>query len=376
MTNKLLTESEVKDAILEIYKEEYSKVIEEKWSKLDKNDKTIVIEMLKVLNPKQAKQLNENKWYNTLGDIVGIFDPTGVVDLINGVSYWRQGDKLYAVLSWVSVIPILGDAIAKPVVGVLKTGGAATKAFRGAVVAGDAVKIAETAKVAGGPVAKMVEKAPSWGGKLLEILKTAVGKIPGIGAPLVRSVEEFVGIFTKASRELKMQTNVVRDGKLINVEKGLSSAEKQELMKYMEKEQSKLFSRHKGMKNSWLDYMKSDAKLGEKLSAGVPRIFGGNPATRSLMRRTKTYLGFLDWLGIANFVGPDELLKKMPNAEEKWDQYSKTEEAQKTWSDEMGDVPPPPSESGSGVSDMAKQAVTNKVSGDAFSSLVGSLLGK
>ena len=294
MTNKLLTESEVKDAILEIYKEEYSKVIEEKWSKLDKNDKTIVIEMLKVLNPKQAKQLNENKWYNTLGDIVGIFDPTGVVDLINGVSYWRQGDKLYAVLSWVSVIPILGDAIAKPVVGVLKTGGAATKAFRGAVVAGDAVKIAETAKVAGGPVAKMVEKAPSWGGKLLEILKTAVGKIPGIGAPLVRSVEEFVGIFTKASRELKMPTNVVRDGKLINVEKGLSSAEKQELMKYMEKEQGKLFSGHKGMKNSWLSYMKSDAKLGEKLSAGVPRIFGGNPATRSLMRRTKTYLGFLE----------------------------------------------------------------------------------
>jgi len=376
MTNKLLTESEVKDAILEIYKEEYSKVIEEKWSKLDKNDKTIVIEMLKVLNPKQAKQLNENKWYNTLGDIVGIFDPTGVVDLINGVSYWRQGDKLYAVLSWVSVIPILGDAIAKPVVGVLKTGGAATKAFRGAVVAGDAVKIAETAKVAGGPVAKMVEKAPSWGGKLLEILKTAVGKIPGIGAPLVRSVEEFVGIFTKASRELKMPTNVVRDGKLINVEKGLSSAEKQELMKYMEKEQGKLFSGHKGMKNSWLSYMKSDAKLGEKLSAGVPRIFGGNPATRSLMRRTKTSLGFLDWLGLANFVGPDEILKQVPNAEEKWDQYSQTPEAQKTWNEEMGDVPPPPSESGSDVSNMAKQAVTNKVSGDVFSSLIGSLLGK
>ena len=168
----------------------------------------------------------------------------------------------------------------------------------------------------------------------------------------------------------------MRDGKLFNVEKGLSAAEKQELLKYMEKQQGKLFSGHKGMKNSWLDYMKSDAKLGEKLSAGVPRIFGGNPATRSLMRRTKTYLGFLDWLGVANFVGPDELLKKMPNAEEKWDQYSKTEEAQKTWSDEMGDVPPPPSESGSGVSDMAKQAVTNKVSGDAFSSLVGSLLGK
>jgi hypothetical protein len=374
MTNKILTESEVKEAILNIYKEEYSKVIEEKWSKLDKNDKTIVIEMLKALNPKQAKQLNESKWYNTLGDIVGIFDPTGVVDLINGVSYWRQGDKLFAVLSWISVVPLLGDIIAKPVVGVLKTGGVATKAFREAVVAGDAIKVAETAKAAGGPVMKMVEKAPSWGSKLMEVLRVSVGKVPGIGMPMVRAVEEFVGIFTKASRELKMPTNVVKDGKLVNVEKGLSSAEKTELMKQLEKEQGKMFRGHKDVKNSWLKYMKSDATLGQKLSAGVPRIFGGNPATRSLMRRTKTYLGFLDWLGIGNFVGPDELLSKVPNAEEKWDQYSQTPEAQRTWSNEMGEVPPPPSESGMG--NMVGQAATNKVGGDAFSSLIGSLLGR
>ena len=129
--------------------------------------------------------INESEWYNTLGDIAGIFDPTGIIDLANGVSYWNQGDKLFALLSWVSVIPYVGDVLAKPVVGVLKVGGKATRAFKGAVVAGDAVKIAETAKVAGGPIAKMVEKAPTWGGRLLEILKTAIGKVPGIGKPLV-----------------------------------------------------------------------------------------------------------------------------------------------------------------------------------------------
>jgi hypothetical protein len=374
MTSKKLTESQVKDRIIEIYNEEYSKIIEEKWNGLSKNDKIIVVEMLKTIYPEKAKTLNESKWYNTVGDIVGIFDPTGVVDLVNGVSYWRQGDKLFAVLSWISVVPLLGDAIAKPVVGVLKAGGAATKAFRGAVVAGDAVKIAETAKVAGGPVAKMVEKAPSWGSKLMDVLKASVGKVPGIGMPMVKAVEEFVGIFTKASRELKMPTNVVKDGKLVNVEKSLSSAEKTQLMKQLEKEQGKMFRGHKDVKNSWLKYMKSDATLGQKISAGVPRIFGGNPATRSLMRRTKTYLGFLDWLGIGNFIGPDELLSQVPNAEEKWDQYSQTPEAQQTWSNEMGEVPPPPSESGMG--NMVGQAATNKVGGDAFSSLIGSLLGR
>jgi hypothetical protein len=376
MMNKTLNESQLKERILEIYKEEYITVLEEKWNKLSKNDKIVVVEMLKVIYPEKAKLVKESKWYNTLGDIVGVFDPTGVVDLVNGVSYWRQGDKLFAVLSWVSVIPLLGDVIAKPVVGVLKTGGAATKAFRTAVVAGDAVKIAETAKLAGGPVAKMVEKAPSWGGKLLEVLKTAVGKIPGIGAPLIRSVEEFVGIFSKASREIKMPAEVIKGGKVINVEKGLTSLEKEQLMKYLEKEQGKMFRGHKDVGNSWLKYMKSDATLGQKLSAGVPRIFGGNPATRSLMRRTKTYLGFLDWLGLANFVGPDELLQQVPNAEEKWDDYSQTEKAQQTWSEEMGGSVPPPPPSESGLGDMARQGIANKAGGDVFSSLVGSLLGK
>jgi hypothetical protein len=289
---------------------------------------------------KNVASINESEWYNTVGDIAGIFDPTGVVDLVNGVSYWNQGDKLFALLSWISVVPYVGDVLAKPVVGVLKAGGKATRAFKGAVVAGDAVKIAETAKVAGGPISKMVESAPTWGGKLLQVLKTAVGKVPGIGGPLVRAVEEFVGIFTKASRELKLPSTITKGGKIINVEKGLSSLEKQKLFKSLEKEQGKLFRGHKDVRNSWLKYMKSDASLGQKIWAGVPRLFGGNPATRSLMRRTKTYLGFLDWLGFGNFVGPDELLQQIPNAEQKWNEYSNTPEAQKTWNQEMGEVLP------------------------------------
>ena len=111
-------------------------------------------------------------------------------------------------------------------------------------------------------------------------------------------------------------------------------------MKSLEREQGKLFRGHKDVRNSWLKYMKSDASIGHKMWAGVPRIFGGNPATRSLMKRTKTYLGFLDWLGFGNFVGPDELLEQIPNAEQQWNVYSKTPEAQTTWNQEMGETIP------------------------------------
>jgi hypothetical protein len=289
---------------------------------------------------KNTESLNESEWYNTAFDIAGIFDPTGTIDLVNGVSYWNQGDKLFAILSWISVVPYVGDVLAKPVVGVLKAGGKATSAFRGAVAAGDAVKIAKTAKVAGGPITKMVESAPTWGGKLLRILKAAVGKVPGIGGPLVRAVEEFVGIFTKASKEIKLPSTITKGGKIINVEKGLSSLEKQKLMKSLEREQGKLFRGNKDVRNSWLKYMKSDASIGQKIWAGVPRIFGGNPATRSLMKRTKVYLGFLDYMGFGNFIGPEELLEKMPNAEQQWNVYSQTPEAQETWNQEMGETLP------------------------------------
>jgi hypothetical protein len=49
---------------------------------------------------------------------------------------------------------------------------------------------------------------------------------------------------------------------------------------------------------------------------------------RILMRRTKFWLGFLDYIGIANFVGPDELSKKMgqANIQNKLAEYGRTPE--------------------------------------------------
>jgi hypothetical protein len=134
MKTKSLNENELKEKIFQIYKEEEIKIFEQKWNSLSSDDKKFVLEFLKVLHPEKSKLLNEAKWYNTVGDIAGIFDPTGTVDLINGISYWKQGDHLFALLSWISVIPYVGDVVAKPVIGVFKAGGIIGKEFKAAMV--------------------------------------------------------------------------------------------------------------------------------------------------------------------------------------------------------------------------------------------------
>jgi len=366
----IMNESQLKDTILKIYREEQHKILQEKWNRLSKKDKVFVFEFAKVIYPEKAKLIKEDKWYNTVGDIAGIFDPTGLVDLVNGISYWRQGDKLFALLSWVSAVPFLGDAIAKPVIGVMKVGGESVKAFKAASVAGDAVKIAETAKAAGGPIAKMVEKAPTWGDRLMAMLNVSVGKVPFLGKGLVKTIGEYVNIFSKASKEMKVAGQEVKVGsELIKGEKAISAAEKEQLAK----EVSKPFSGYGGYKNKWLKYMGSEASLMDKFRAGVPRVFGGNPATRALMRRTKWYLGLLDWLGIGNFIGPDELIKQVPDLAQKEMEYNQTTEAQNLWNQEMSGVSTgvtqPSVDSGDG------QSVTQNIKQDAFSSLISSLLG-
>jgi hypothetical protein len=335
--NKLsLTESELKETMVKIYKEEQIKLLDEKWNKLSGIDRQFVLEFLKVIYPKKAMLVTESRWYNTVGDIVGIFDPTGVVDIVNGISYWRQGDKLFAILSWVSAVPYLGDLIAKPVIGVMKFGGSTVKAFKAATIAGDATKIAKTARVAGGPIAKLVEKTPTWGTKLVGMLRASVGKVPLLGTGLVKVVEEFVNIFGKASKEMKVSSNITN--KLVaKGESALSKSEKELLASELKKQ---------GSFRGFRDYKGEGQSFTSKyVAGGMGRLFG-NRATRALMRRTKWYLGLLDYLGLANFVGPDELEEKYGDLQGRVDEYEKTDQAKKFAEQDLtqsgGATPPPP----------------------------------
>lgn len=194
---ELLTEKELHS----IYQQEKVKIINELWDRLSIDDKLVIIEMFKHLNPNLKIPINESKWYNTVLDWAGLIPGIGsAADLVNGFSYWRQGDKLFAILSWIGAIPLFGDVIATPIKSLLKVGGKGAQLFKTAVLAKDAVKIGETAKALGGPVAKMVAQAPSWGSKIITVLEKSIGKFPWLGKGLVDTVKEWVSLFIRAGK--------------------------------------------------------------------------------------------------------------------------------------------------------------------------------
>jgi hypothetical protein len=72
---------------------------------------------------------------------------------------------------------------------------------------------------------------------------------------------------------------------------------------------------------------------------GAPRLFGDRKM-RILMRQTKWWLGFLDYIGIANFVGPDELSQKMSSDDitKNMNEYNKTDQAKQNAESDFGSV--------------------------------------
>lgn len=364
MKPKVINQDKLNNLIHKIYQEEYLKVLEEKWSKLSKKEKIFVIEILKFTYPEKAKLINESKWYNTALDVAGIFDPTGIIDFGNGISYWNQGDKLFAILSWISALPLFGDLIAKPVIGVLKTGGEAAKMFKTATLSGDAFKIARSAELTGGPIAKLVKSSPSWGEKLVGLLYASVGKVPFLGKGLVQTIEEYIKLFSTASKEMKTGTEAAM--KLASKEAStLTKLEREELLNQISKS---------GSFRGFRDYKAADPTFFNKwVRGGMPRLFG-NRSTRALMRRTKWYLGLLDFLGLGNFVGPEELENAIPNLEQKVADYNQTSEAQKNIEQDFGDnsaqQPSPPPISSSTIPSSSSKSSTDGL-GDFFKSVLG-----
>jgi hypothetical protein len=79
----------------------------------------------------------------------------------------------------------------------------------------------------------------------------------------------------------------------------------------------------------------------------MPRLFG-NANARALVRKTKFWLGFLDYIGLGNFVGPDEVAAALGGEDamkKKFDEYLATPEAAKNFQDDFGGVQTPSSQS-------------------------------
>jgi hypothetical protein len=285
----------------------------------------------------EKETLNE-AWYNTAMDILGLVDPTGVVDIVNGISYFVQGDMLFGVLSMVSAIPYAGDAVAKPVMGVLKLGSKSTKALQ------TALKTAQTAAKGSkkydaaidtlrvlskesGPVGKFLQAAggaTGWAQKLNKVLDAIpLGPFKGMKNVLMdyitllgRAGEKSVGLQSRL--KILLQAPSAK-----NLQRNIP-----EIQKFLKT--SKIFDAAALSKPGFLS---------QTFFGGIPRLFRSPDGRRLriLMQSTKWWLGFLDYIGLGNYVGPEEISKKMGDEQfmKKLEQYQSTPQAKEYFDQEF-----------------------------------------
>lgn len=331
------------------------KLAEDKWTTFSDEEKNFVVEFLKVTYPKKSKLLKE-AWYNTLGDVVGIFDPTGVVDLVNGISYISQGETLFGFLSIISAVPYAGDAVAKPVMGALKLGAPSTKALKAvlktaevgspaamAKASADLAKLAETGGITGTFVKGLEYVGPK--------LKSIIERVPGgfMTSGLKNTILGWIELFAKAGKQGKLTQRAM--GRLARRLPRMSpavAAKKLEDLSKAIKSTPGVFTGYRTTKGlfSW-----------KTVFGGMPQLMGRNKSVRALMRQSKWWLGFLDYLGLGNWVGPDELAEKLGGEDamrQKMEEYNKTSEAEQNFQDEYGAEEPQQNQSSSSTDNKSK----------------------
>lgn len=198
MSIKVLNESELKLRMAQIYKEEKIKELKSKWEKFTKEEKIFVLEFYKALHP-DSKLLSESRWYNWIGDIVGLIPGLELVNVVNGVSYWRQGEKFFSLLSFLAGIPAMGF-ITNPIKLLSRGGSAVLTALRGAVALGDSGKIAGIASKSG-VIGKFVGAVGTWGSKLLGVLARIGERIPFVRT-IIKGMRGIVDMFTSAKAKM------------------------------------------------------------------------------------------------------------------------------------------------------------------------------
>lgn len=142
--------------------------------------------------------LKESKWYNTFLDVVGIVDPTGIADGINAISYFRQGDMLFGILSLISLVPYLGDAIAKPFIGIIKMGKINKNIINAGLKSGNAAKVAaEMSKSTKGKAVLDAMRNPQTQSFIGGII-AKLSKLPGM-RKFVKDAKTYTKVFTEAA---------------------------------------------------------------------------------------------------------------------------------------------------------------------------------
>jgi hypothetical protein len=353
MPSIVLTQEQLDMINSDLKREKVIQEIHEKWQTINKTQKLFVLEYLKVLHPHKEKQLNEaikklksnqlnEAWYNTVLDIVGWLDPTGIADTLNGVIYLTQGEYLFGFLSFVGAIPYAGDVVAKPVLYALKAGKPSAKALNKVMklskdglsdeAGKELAKLSASGDLIGWFTRQISKLAPK-----LEQLITAMpgGVLKGFKNTLLEWIQLFKGaakgkaVRTQAADlATKIKGIPAGSGGLIRLSKKDQIAQLEDLIK-LSKETPGIFSGYRtGNKIlSWKTFW-----------GGMPQLMGRNRSVRALMRKTKWYLGLLDFLGIANFVGPDELQEQLGDAkfEQSIEAYNETNQSRQYAEEDFG----------------------------------------
>lgn len=300
------------------------------WERFTEEDKKFIVEYLTYFYPDKVKLIKEDKWYNTVGDILGIFDPTGVVDLVNGVSYFYQGDYFFGLLSMISVIPYVGDAIAKPIMGL----GKSSKLMKGMNVALDLARKGKTLEAGialekasreSKLTSKLVSSSLTWGPKL----KNAILNVPAIPKSFKRMITDWIDLFMNMAKKSTQAKKVVGNYNFVSKVALSSKDDAVKLisnMKKMVSSNSRVFRNFKYKDPTFMTkYFWPGFTIGK---------FRRNRDMVALLRKTKFWAGFLDYIGIGNFVGPEEI----PDTDEmnqKFQDYVNSDESKKNWESDM-----------------------------------------
>jgi hypothetical protein len=282
--------------------------------------------------------INEAAWYNTAMDVLGIFDPTPIIDIVNATSYFIQGDTLFGVLSIVGAIPYAGDFVAKPVLGALKVGGPSVKALESAIKLSRGAAVGSKEYKAAAETIEQLAKQPG-------VIGTFLQKMGGsFGDKVIKTIDEipagpFKGMKNTIKSYFQLLSNAGKKGTMFqkragvlakNFQKGTATVKDVELLKNYLKTQ-KVFNPATLTKPGFFTNV---------FFGGIPRLFR-DPSQRRLrilMQSTKWWLGFLDYIGVGNWVGAEELVNKMgdENFTKKVDEYNQTPEAKQNFEDQFG----------------------------------------
>jgi hypothetical protein len=334
MNNFIINESQLSLVKKQILLEEKITQSKQKWDSFSSQEQKFLKELTESLYPNNKEILTE-AWWNTIGDVVGIFDPTGVVDLINGLDYIRQGDYFFGFLSMIAIIPYVGDVIAKPIMGVSKGSSAIRSVNRAMSVVKKGGSTAEASKIlaeagkSSSLISKLINTSISWGGKLKQIInKIPRGKLTG---GLMKTLTDWIDLFVGVAKQSKLAGKTVTQ-----YAKRVKAADPKTATALMKELKTGLSKSSR----TFRDYKMTDPGFMSKYV--WPGLSFRNRNLMALMRRTKFYAGLLDYIGVANFVGPEELSKEMgeENLRNKITEYSNTKQGQGYWQQDMSSVTP------------------------------------